>query len=177
MAKATKPKSKAIPAVPQSCEDAVQQLGRVGSLRREIKSHIDAGSDRLKAIAEETDAAIAPLKSELAAVEQGLQTWCEANRDGITSGGKVKFAAFGTGIVRWRARPPKVTIRGAEVVMESLKALGLTRFLRVKEEVNKDAMLADPEAARAIAGVTISSEGEDFVIEPAELEIPERQVA
>ncbi len=46
-----------------------------------------------------------------------------------------------------------------KTVIEACKSLGLTAFLRIKEEVNKEAMLADPDKARTIAGVTIKSGG------------------
>jgi|GEM_PF-1800630 len=36
---------------------------------------------------------------------------------------------------------------------------------------HKEAMLADPEKARMIAGISIGSEGEDFIAEPFEAEI------
>ena len=73
--------------------------------------------------------------------------------------------------MKWRFRPPKVAIRGTDAVLEQIKRGGkrFGAFLRTKEEINKDAMQADPEVAREIRGVTIKSEGEDFVIEPAEL--------
>ena len=52
---------------------------------------------------------------------------------------------------------------------DACKAMGLHRFVRVKEDLARDVMLAEPEVARGIAGVGVSSEGEDFVIEPAEV--------
>lgn len=177
MPKAQKPKARALVAVPQSREEAVRQLGRIGTLRRQIEGHRASGGDRLKTIAEEIDAMIAPLQEQLAAEEQGLHTWCEAHRADLTGGGKVKFAELGTGTVKWRARPPKVGIRGVDIVIEGIKRLNLMRFLRVKEEINREAMLAEPDLARTLQGVTISSEGEDFEIVPAELEIADRQVA
>ena len=65
-------------------------------------------------------------------------------------------------------------VRGAEAVLERLRTLGLTRFIRVKEEVNKDAMLADPDAARAVDGVTIV-QAEEFAIEPHNVELAAAQ--
>ena len=172
-----KTKAKAIAQVPQSRQEAVAMIGRIGTLRRSVDEAKSAGDEQLKAIGEATEAALEPIRAELAALEQGVQTWCEANRAAITNSGRVKFADMGTGKVLWRLRPPKVTVRGAEAVIEAIKALGRTAFLRTKEEINKDAMLADRVAASAIAGVSISSEGEDFAIEPAELQVAERQVA
>jgi phage host-nuclease inhibitor protein Gam len=41
----------------------------------------------------------------------------------------------------------------------------------VKEEVNKEALLAEPEIAGTVAGVSIGSPGEDFIVEPFEAEL------
>jgi phage host-nuclease inhibitor protein Gam len=100
--------------------------------------------------------------------------FAEANRDRLTGGGKVKFASFATGKISWRSRPAKVSIRGAEDVMEAIKAMGLAaRFIRVKEEPNKEAMLEDRQTAAMIKGISIGSEGEDFIVEPFETELQE----
>ena len=85
--------------------------------------------------------------------------------------GKTKTGSFNTGEVQWRQRPPSVGIRGAESVLESLRTLGLVRFIRKKEEVNKEDMLNEPELAATVAGVTIKTGVEDFVITPFEQEI------
>ncbi|MDL2275823.1 host-nuclease inhibitor Gam family protein [Desulfosarcina sp. OttesenSCG-928-G10] len=42
----------------------------------------------------------------------------------------------------------------------------------MSEDVNKEAMLADPEAARQVPGVTIV-QTEDFVVTPHETELEE----
>lgn len=165
-----KAKAKALARVPQTREDAVWTVGRIGTLRRKIVAQKAKADEQLKSIGEQVEQAMAPLSEELAELEAGLQAYCEANRNTLTGDGKVKFHDFGTGRVSWRLRPPGVTIRGVKAVIEGCKKLGLERFLRVKEEINKDAMLADADTARQIAGVSISSAGEDFLVEPAELE-------
>lgn len=165
-----KAKTRALSRVPQSREDAVWTVGRIGTLRRKVAAQKAAADEQLKSIGEQVEAALSPLAEELAELEVGLQAYCEANRNTLTGDGKVKFHDFGTGRVSWRLRPPRVVIRGVEAVIEGCERLGLKRFLRTKTEVNKDAMLADADTARQIAGVSISSEGEDFVIEPTELE-------
>lgn len=84
----------------------------------------------------------------MAELQSGIQTWCEAHRDELTGNGKVKFANLTTGEVQWRNRPPSVSIRGADNVIELLRRLGLERFIRVKEEINKDAILNEKEAVK-----------------------------
>ncbi len=87
---------------------------------------------------------------------------------------KSKTVDLGVGTVRWRQRPPSVRITGkAADLLARLKAMGFARFIRVKEEINKDALLGEPAIAAEIKGVSISSAGEDFVIEPVNQAISE----
>jgi phage host-nuclease inhibitor protein Gam len=169
---AKKPKAKAITRVPQSREDAVWAIGRIGTLRREIVQHQATAEEAVRVAGEQLERDTVNLIGELAEHEKGLQTWCEANRQALTAEGKVKFHDFGTGQVKWRLRPASVSIRGVETVIEACKSLGLKKFIRTKEELNKEAMLADQDRARTIAGVTIKSAGEDFVIEPTSIDAP-----
>lgn len=52
-------------------------------------------------------------------------------------------------------------------VLDTLLRMGLGRFVRVKNEPNKEAMLNEPEAAR-IAGISIVTGVEDFIVTPFE---------
>ena len=89
----------------------------------------------------------------------------------LTGGDKTKTVDLGTGVLKWRFRPPSVRILKAEDVIARLKALALGRFVRTKEEVDKEAMLKEPQVARTVAGVSIGSGGEDFIVEPFEAEL------
>lgn len=170
MKSAVKKKAKALSRVPQSREDAVFAIGRIGTLRREIQKLRADADEAIRIAGEKFEQASADLATELAEHEQGVQTFCEARRLELTNEGRVKFHDFGTGRINWKLRPPSVSIRAAEAVIAACKKVGFSQFVRTKEEVNKDAMLADADKARLIAGVTIKSAGEEFVIEPAELE-------
>ena len=68
----------------------------------------------------------------------------------------------------WRQRPPSVSIRGVDAVMDTLLRMGLGRFVRVKNEPNKEAMLNEPDAVRGIAGISIVTGQEDFTVVPFE---------
>lgn len=156
--------------VPQSREDAVAYIGRIGVINRQIAAHKAESDDAIRLAGERFEAATSVLAGELEALETGLQTWCEANRTALTQDNRVKFHDFGTGRVSWRTQPPSVKIRAADNVIESCKKVGFTQFVRTKEEVNKEAMLAEPDKARLIAGVTIITGLEVFEIAPVELE-------
>ena len=166
-------KAPAMVAIPQSQEEAIAGIARVGDLRDRIAALKAEAEARVRAIGEELERAVAQPAAELAEAERGVQTWCEAHRAELTKGGRVKTVEFGTGRVLWRQRPPRVTIRGIEAAIAICRSFGFGQFLRTRVEINKEAMLADPDRARLVAGVTVSSEGEDFVIEPAGLDVAE----
>lgn len=143
----------------------------IGDLNRELNRLAIEQNDRLAAITEVYAPLMNAIKEQLAPKQEAVQAWCESNRDELTQNGKTKTANFNTGDVQWRQRPPSVAIRGADSVIESLHTLGLERFIRVKEEPNKEAMLNEPELAATVAGVTIKKGVEDFVITPFEQEV------
>lgn len=154
--------------VPQSRDEAASAVRVVGELNRDIARIRADMNDELAAIKERFEAAAAPLSARVEAVTEGLKMWAEANRSALTGGDKTKTVDLGTGEIKWRLRPPSVRLRGEELVIETLRTLGLGRFIRVKEEVNKEALKAEPDVARTVTGVSISSAGEDFVVEPFE---------
>lgn len=168
---ATKPKrikSAAALYVPQSREDVVRDIRRIGDLQRETMRLETDMNDQIAAVTESYAGRIKPLQEQIKTLSEGVQNWCEANRSDLTSGGKVKTANLVTGDVQWRIRPPSVTVRGVDSVMETLRRLGLKRFIRVKEEINKEAILNEPGAVAGVAGITVKSGVEDFAIIPFE---------
>lgn len=167
---ATKTKARATPAA-QSREEAEADIARLGDIQRElarIQADYGDAAAALKGVAEES---AAPLKEEAEALQLRVQGWCEANRNALTKGGKVKFADLATGKVQWRNLPPKVSIRGVEKFLEECRRLGLSQFVRTKLEPNKEVMLAEAVLAKTLPGVSIGSEGEEFAIEPFQPEI------
>lgn len=159
-------------AVPQSREQTVEAIAQIGRLQRERERIQAAMNDELAAIRQRHEEQAKPLAEQIRQLSDGVHLWCEANRATLTQNGKVKYAHLASGEVKWRMRPPKVGLRGIDNIIEACKRLGLDRFVRVKEEVNKDAMLAEPELAQSLTGVTIS-QGEDFVIVPFETALEE----
>lgn len=159
--------------VPQSRDEVNEAIRDIGIAQRE-RARIQADMvDALATIKEAHETLAQPHKDKIERLSAGVHTWCEANRAALTQNGKVKYASLPAGEVKWRMRPPSVTIRAKDVVLDTLARLGLDRFIRLgKPEINKDAMLAEPEAVAGIAGVKID-QGEDFVIVPFETELEE----
>lgn len=172
----TKPKrikSAAAVYVPQSKEDVTCDIRKIGDLQRELARVETAMNDEIGEITDRYAPQMDVLKRDLEVLQKGVQGWCEANRDELTNNGKTKTANLVTGEVQWRNRPPSVSIRGADSVLETLLRLGLERFIRRKEEINKEAILNEPTAVAGVAGITVKSGIEDFAIVPFEQTVGE----
>ncbi|EEX6294434.1 host-nuclease inhibitor protein Gam, partial [Escherichia coli] len=69
----------------------------------------------------------------------------------------------------WRLGNPSCSVsRDVEGVIEMLRRMGLERFIRTKEEVNKQAVLAEPDAVKGVAGIKVNKGAESFHVEPFE---------
>ncbi|MER2545918.1 MAG: host-nuclease inhibitor Gam family protein [Candidatus Accumulibacter phosphatis] len=172
----TRLKTVAAPIVPQTREEVSDLIAGIGIDSREITLMEVEMNDAMARIKEEYEQLAEPCRRRIEAAQRGVQAFCEANRLELTAQGKVKTHQFTTGEVSWRTRPPSVRITGEESVMFSLRSLGLTRFLRVKEEINREAILNEPSAVAGVPGIRIS-QLEDFVVTPFEVELSARGVS
>ena len=168
MAKAKKTRAKAATLeTPHSREETQSWIKQFGDAQRELGRQEAAMNDEIAEITERYKPKINELSDESKRLQAGIQIWCEAHRSELTNT-RSKTANLVTGEVSWRQRPPSVTVRGVDAVLDALRTLGLTRFIRSKDEINKDAMLNEPDIAATVQGVTIKSGLEDFVIKPFE---------
>ncbi len=160
--------------VPQSRDEANTAIRLIGTDQREL-ARIEADmNDEIAALREKYETTAQPLRDAITARIDGLQMWAEANRASLTRDGKVKSAQLPAGEISWRVTPPAVTVRGMDAVLTRLNAMGLTQFIRKKEEVNKEAILETPPAhpVRQVEGITITQR-EEFAVVPFETELVE----
>jgi len=148
---------KVVIAVPKNLNEAAQFLAEIGQEQRatdKIQSGLNAKVDELKIQAMADDE---PHQKKVSQLVEGLFAFAEAHRDELTDGGKRKTVEVPTGTFGWRMTPPAVSLRDVKSILKSLKALNLQRFIRPQEEVNKEAMLKEPEVAKTVKGVSIAS--------------------
>lgn len=154
------------------CDDAIAEVGR---LRRELLRLDTVMGDKLAAAKTEFARAAQPLKARCRAVEEQIERYCDADRRNMLVDGKTKTVRFNNGEVAWRAKPPKVNIRNVEKAIAWVIEAGakFRRFLRVSHDLDKEAMLKEPELAGEIPGVKVKSDGETFEIKPFETKLAE----
>jgi phage host-nuclease inhibitor protein Gam len=171
MAKTTRIKSPAAKyPPPQTRDQVIDAVAEIGRRQRECQRIEAAMNDELAAVKARFETEATPHAEAIKAISGGVQTWCEANRQILTDGGRTKTAMLPTGEIKWRMTPPRVEIKGQEAVMDLLRRAGLARFIRFREEINKEAILVDPDAVKGIGGIKIK-QTEEFVIQPFEADL------
>ncbi len=151
-------------AVPQTHEQVVEAIAEMGRRQRERERIKADMNDKMAAIKERFEEEARPHGEAIQAILDGVQTYCEAHRDELTKNGKTKSANLSSGEVGWRMSNPKVVMKNAEKAIKSLKEAFLTRFIRQKEEVNKEEILS----ARVLAAVKGADEKNAEVIQAAQ---------
>lgn len=161
---------KAVIPMPGNLDEAAQFLAQIGEEQRaidKVQSDLNTEVDELKTKAM---ADTKPHQDKIFQLIEGLLAYAGVRRDELTDGGRRKTVETPTGIFCWRMTPPAVSLHNVKSILESLKLLGLNRFIRIKEEIDKEAMLKEPDVAEAVEGVSISQH-EEFVVKPAKLEV------
>lgn len=174
--------------IPQNRDEAAAMIKEYDASAREVARIEDQMNADLMALKAKAEADAKPHADKAAQLFKGVQLFCEANRQQLLGNSGLKTVNFGTGTVRWRWNPPKVRISGGEeAVVDRIgakKAEAVAKddtateaaygnFLRVKIEIDREAMLKNPDLARTIEGVSIGRGGETFEVEPFGAEISE----
>lgn len=157
--------------VPQNREAAAAAIAAIGIANRELQRINADMNDALAACKEAYEMEAEPYKLKIQELTDGLQIFAEANRATLTNNYKVKTVALTSGEITWRMNPPSVRLTDTEEnVIAACEAAGLREFVRYTPSVNREAMKANPEEAKHIAGVRIG-QSEAFVVTPFEAEL------
>jgi phage host-nuclease inhibitor protein Gam len=176
-------KNNASVSVPQNMAQArvsMLAIGAAQNKRRQIEANMN---DAIQKVRDEYNNLAAPHADLIESLSSGLQTFCEANRDKLTSNGKKKSADIGAGEIGWRVTPPKIACRKILDIITAITGKRLAKkYLRNKIEINKDAILEDcqkhedqwalPERLIGVPGLSVKST-EEFYIHPHETELEE----
>lgn len=168
----TRIKTEALADSPQTLDEvntAIADIGRCQRARDRFRADMN---DALAATRTSYEAKAAPYAERISQLQRGVAAYCEAHRVELTRDGKTKTAKLATGEVSWRMRPPSVRVSKPLAVIEALTHFKLTRLLRIKTDIDKDAVLREPDAIAGIKGLSIVQK-EDFVIKPDSTELEE----
>lgn len=106
------------------------------------------------------------ISDEIKAIEKNMALFAEQNKDEFALK-RTKKLMFGT--ISYRLTK-KIVCSSIETAVKALKTLNLDSFLRVKEELDKDALLELDESILTKAGISIKRE-DKISIEPDSVRI------
>ncbi len=175
MAKQTAPKQPAPPAI-ASREEAEAAMARIGELQRLLHAHNAEFDSAVARLNLERAPVLETLQAQIKALGTGLGTWAAKHRTEICAEGR-KTARFATGEIVWRDGKPKVWVDDEEAVITTFLAHGLEDLVRVRQEINKEAILEDPSRIEGLAGIAVVSGAEKMTIRPDQTEIEAVEIA
>lgn len=151
----------------QSINEIQTAFVRLAKLEQQQTAKEAKHRHKIQALSDKHAADIAPLVNEQAAIRAAIADYAYHHRAELTDNGKTKTAKIGGGVIKWRKQPPKVEVSvDLADIFSALKRRRLSRFIRVKEELDKTAILKEAAAIKTpIHGLSITDGGETLSIE------------
>lgn len=87
---ATRLKTKAQTYVPQTRDDAAADIRKIGDIQRQFARQAASMNDAIAEITHAHQPMLDALGEQIKTLQEGVQGYCEAHRDDLTDGGKVK---------------------------------------------------------------------------------------
>lgn len=160
-------------------ETAIAVIGTLQRKKREIQDRYNTQIQRLQ---EDLGVELQPIDAEILTVSLGIKAFTDLHRPELFPTEK-KTASLTTGTVSYRDKPAAVKTRiSAKLIEKILAENGLLEyyhkavtkfgkvFLRMKLEINKEQVLADPITAKKLIGVEIEEGIERLYVKPTEVE-------
>lgn len=166
---------------PRTREEMETLVGEIAALKIEERRQTAEMDEALRRLRDSYQERLTSIKERLAALMPRALAWAETHPDAF---GKLRSIEMLHGVIGWRTNTPSLKPLSGwtwDRVLEKLKALpSMLGYVRVKEEANKQAILADrdqlgPEGLRAI-GCRVVQEDE-FFVDPKLTETETREVA
>lgn len=156
--------------VPETLAEANNLLMKLGEYERELAATALTLEAAIAGAKDAANVIAGPIEAAHAATVKALEAYATRERKSLLIGTK-KSVTLPGGEFGWRTTPGKVSISkvAAATIVDNLKELGLTKYLRVTTEVDREALLKDRPT---LAGVRYSKT-ENFYVKPATDKAPE----
>lgn len=159
-------------SIPTSKEEANQILANMAILEQTVNGYEVSMNEELFKIRKRWEEMATPIVERYSQFEYAITEYANQNRDLLTKSGKTKTVKCNFGEFAWRTSSPSIEIKDEIAVIEQIKQLLKDEhseykvFLKQIDSLNKNAMLANPELAKTLKGVSIKSGDEAFKIKP-----------
>lgn len=152
-------------SVPETLAQAADAQKRIGELLSAIQEEERTRDAEIAERQKQAADAIRPLEQEIYRLARGIHAYAEEHRKELTEGRRKTVLLPHGGCFVWYSTPAAASVRDIDEVLAYLKAHRMKRFIRTKEEVDKEALLRERETAETIPGVSVRG-GRKFAIRP-----------
>lgn len=164
--------------------DLTTAVGLLGDLRSERDKYAGEAQTKITKIQEELQDKIGPLDAKISHITAGIVHFVKNQKANLFPDPEYKTHKLTTGSLQIRKVPASVKTRTSTAFLEKiLDKTGLLKaftslseklsknFLRIKLELNKEAILADPINAKSKIGIEFNEESERLYIRPDSIDI------
>jgi phage host-nuclease inhibitor protein Gam len=158
-------------AMPQSREELVEYLKELNQAVRKKEFILTKNQKKIEEIERKKAEEVGSYDEEIEEKAEGIYLYCQLKRAELTNNYKIKTVPLPGGTVLWRLNPPSVKVKNEGLAILELETKNLLDFIRTKKEVDKEAVLKNPDKAAELKNVKVEKGDEVFVIKPAEVKI------
>ena len=151
-------------SAPTTLESADKLLGILDETQARLDKAEALADERIAKIKEALCEATEADRKMTGKIMDKLVIFASENRDLIERDG-VKTVTLTNGSLALRLTPPAVDVEDDEVMIELLKRMGLGRFIRTKEELDRELLLAERKNMPRVPGLSFSQK-EKLSVQP-----------
>jgi phage host-nuclease inhibitor protein Gam len=160
---------KEVVIAPKDIDEAVKYVQGIGDAQRNIDKLATELNDKVEKLKAGTAEKAKQYEGAIAGLFEGLYLFAETNRAKLTDNDKIRIVKVISGQFGWRNNPPSVEARDTDKAIAELKKKGLDVYVRIKEELDKEAILKNQAIVKGLKEISIKQE-EMFFVKPDEIE-------
>ena len=150
---------------PQNLEQTDRFVGLLGNEQARLDALELEAEAEIRQIRENLRKESEPVRKRRNNLMTGIFTFASANKATLIFVEGKKTVELTNGTITWRWTPPAVSVENDEEMIANLKRRGLDEYVRVKEELDRQKLLADRKDLPRVAGLAFTQK-EEFVVKP-----------
>lgn len=132
---------------------------KIIALEDDLEKEISELAAEISELKRKAQAKAKPYEEKINELTKGVYIFAEGHRDELTDRGAKKTVELVAGDkIKWYFTPPAVAVADEEEAVKELKRRGLSQFIRTKEEIDKEAILREPEKVKNLKYLSIGQE-------------------
>jgi phage host-nuclease inhibitor protein Gam len=160
---------KEVVTAPGNIDEAVDYVRLIGEAQRHIDKIATDLNDEVEKLKEKAAEKAKQFEDAVAGLFEGLYIFAETNRAKLTDNDKIRIIKVISGQFGWRTNPPSVEAKDVAKAIAELKTKGLAEYVRIKEELDKEAILKNQAVVNVLKEISIKQD-EMFFVKPDEIE-------